>query len=127
MPPIFLPSVSKWTLILLGIFVISIGANIYTFTHSGNRNSKQEQKAYKDSLKINDAAIEHEHRLQARIDSAIAELEGFKRDHQVKDSLLQVEHDKSVKRLISIQKGYDKINSRYTGISNDSLAKLFAR
>jgi hypothetical protein len=127
MPPIFLPSISKWTLVLIGVFVISLGANIYTFTHSGSRNQKQEQKAYKDSLKVSDAAIDREHKLQARIDSAIGELQSFKRDHQLKDSILEVEHENSVKRLISIQKGYEKINSRYTDITNDSLAKLFAR
>lgn len=79
-------------------------------------------RAKKDIDKMNAG----EHKIQDSLLQVIGRYEDKVRQSEIRDSILSIEQYRSNIRLKKIESGYEKINERYRGITNDSIRRLFA-
>jgi hypothetical protein len=112
------------TLILTGILVISVAANIIIL--SSSHSSIPSQKDYEQKLRQYDEVISREHETQNKLDVRIDASEQRLRAHELRDSLLAVDQGRITNRLNQIQNSYAKIDSRYRDLTKDSLRRLLS-
>jgi parvulin-like peptidyl-prolyl isomerase len=116
-------SISIRDLIVIGVLILSVAANIYLLLS----NKSPQQSQYKQSLEVNDEAIKREQEFRKAVQAHIEISEAKLRTYQVRDSVLFVEQEKLEYRLNQIQHSYEKINDRYRAITTDSIRRLFAQ